>query len=50
MGVKVQMLRWKIVCVDCGKEFGLNIQTAQRHERRKGHRVTYSAYLWESRE
>ena len=46
--MRVQVLRWHRVCVDCGKEFGLQIRRAQRHEQRKGHRVEYRCYLWSS--
>lgn len=46
--MKIQMLRWHMVCVDCGKEFGLQPQKANRHERRNAHKTVYQAYVWES--
>ena len=46
--MKIQMLRWHKVCADCGKEFGLNIEKADRRKQRKGHKVEYRFYVWES--
>lgn len=45
--MKWQRLTWRIVCKDCLRDFGLRIDKAAKHEKRKGHKTGYEPYIWE---